>query len=55
MTVSRDWEQVKRLFHDALDVAVPARLAFVKERAEKLGMTRPGSGDWTYVRARTAP
>jgi hypothetical protein len=23
--------------------------------AEKLGMIKPSSGDWTYVRARTGP
>ena len=34
MRTAGDWERVKQLFHDALDVAPDARLAFVKERAE---------------------
>ena len=33
MTHSADWERVKQLFHEALDVAPDARLAFVQERA----------------------
>jgi len=34
MMISRDWERVKQLFHDALDVAPDARSAFVQGRAE---------------------
>ena len=34
MTMARDWEQVKQLFHDALDVAPAVRPEFVRERAE---------------------
>jgi Tol biopolymer transport system component len=33
MRTAGHWERVKQLFHDALDVAPDARLAFVKERA----------------------
>ena len=33
MSASGDWERAKQLFHDALDVAPDARLAFVQERA----------------------
>ena len=33
MTVSRDWERVNQLFHEALALAPDARAAFVKTRA----------------------
>ena len=33
MSAPGDWERAKQLFHDALDVAPDARLAFVQERA----------------------
>jgi hypothetical protein len=33
MTVSRDWERVNQLFHEALDLAPDARAAFVETRA----------------------
>ena len=34
MTAPGDWERVKQLFHEALDVAPDARVAFVKARAD---------------------
>jgi serine/threonine protein kinase len=33
MTASADWERVKQLLHEALDIAPDARVAFVKARA----------------------
>jgi len=33
MTTGADWDRVKQLFHEALDVSGDARLAFVQARA----------------------
>jgi eukaryotic-like serine/threonine-protein kinase len=33
VTAGADWDRVKRLFHDALDLAPDARLAFVRQQA----------------------
>ena len=52
MTAPADWERVKQLFQDALDVAPEARLAFVTDRADDTHVLREVM---SLLRAHPAP